>query len=101
MYNENLFVDTQGRILTNGHIISNGGNIVSISSGNGVSRTVMSGHTTDGEPYVRNIEERNDGTYLYHNESSYNPRTNITERIRWKLNLTTPGAVPELITDEI
>ncbi|XP_011340236.1 uncharacterized protein LOC105281019 isoform X2 [Ooceraea biroi] len=80
-----------------GRIISNNGNIIVVSTGNGLSRTIMSGHTPDGEPYVRDIEERYDGNILYHNETSYNPRTNVTERIRWKLDLATPGAQPEML----
>lgn len=60
----------------------------------------MSGYTPDGEPYVRTIDESNDGHYLEHNEISFNPKTNATERIHWKLDLTTPGAKPEIITDE-
>jgi len=89
-----LLADARGRI------ISNNGNTIVINSGGGLSRTVMSGHTPDGEPYVRDIEERYDGNFLYHNETSYNPRTRISERIRWKLDLATPGAKPEIITDE-
>lgn len=94
-YNGNLFADSQGRIISN-----YGNSIVRINSVNGVTRTVMSGRTPDGEPYIRDIEERTNGQYLYHNETSYNPRTKASERIRWRLDLTTPGAKPEILTDE-
>ncbi|XP_024888378.1 uncharacterized protein LOC112465177 [Temnothorax curvispinosus] len=96
----NLPKDAQGRIITSGSVITNGGKITRYSYVNGKSQTIESGHTPDGEPYVRRIEEENDGKYLYHNEVSFNPRTNATDKIRWKLNLTTPGAIPEIITDE-
>ncbi|XP_012526489.2 uncharacterized protein LOC105831125 isoform X2 [Monomorium pharaonis] len=90
---ENLPKDSHGHIITN-----NNGNVISISSVNGHSKTVLSGWT-NGEPYVRIIEERRDGNYLYHNETSYNPQTNATESIRWRLDLATPGAKPEIITE--
>ncbi|XP_011646632.1 uncharacterized protein LOC105433167 [Pogonomyrmex barbatus] len=95
----NLPRDAHGRIITNGNIISNG-NIMSITSQNGISKIVMSGRTPDGEPYVRIIEERHEGNVLYHSETTSNPKTGATESIRWKLDLATPGAKPEILTDE-
>lgn len=89
-----LFTDAQG------HIISTNSNTMIFNSGNGVTKTVLSGRTPDGEPYVRNIEEYYKGNVLYHNETLYNPKTKTTERIRWKLDLATPGAAPEPIQDE-
>lgn len=95
-----MFADAQGRVITHGNIITNG-NIIRTTSVNGLTKTITSGHTADGEPYVRNVEERNEGNYLYHNEIYFNPRTNATEKIRWKLDLTVPNATPEIITDEM
>ncbi|XP_011700931.1 PREDICTED: uncharacterized protein LOC105457772, partial [Wasmannia auropunctata] len=92
---ENLPRDAQGRIITTN------GNIISINTINSLSRTATSGHTPNGESYVRVIDEQNDGKYLYHNEITYNLKTNAAENFCWKLDLTTPGAKPEIIlTDE-
>lgn len=100
---ENLPKDAQGRIITSdGHslIINDGTSMInSLTVNNGISKMITSGRTKDGEPYIRIIEERRDGNYLYHNETSTNPKTNVTESIRWKLDLNTPGAKPEIITE--
>ncbi|XP_020295202.1 uncharacterized protein LOC109860494 isoform X2 [Pseudomyrmex gracilis] len=90
---ENLPKDAQG------HIISSGNTMI-FNSGNGVTKSVLSGRTPDGEPYVRNIEEYYRGNVLYHNETLYNPKTKTTKKFSWKLDLATPGATPQLIQDE-
>lgn len=74
--------------------------MISISTTNNMTKMIISGNTPDGEPFVRNIEERTDGKYLYHREVFYNPKTNSTVKTHWKLDLTTPGSTPEIITDE-
>ncbi|XP_012222396.1 uncharacterized protein [Linepithema humile] len=83
----------------NGQIITNSGSTIIVNSGNGVSRSILSGRTPGGESYVRDIEERQEGNFLYHNEIIYKPQTNSSETIRWKLDLATPGAKPEIITE--
>ncbi|XP_014488980.1 PREDICTED: uncharacterized protein LOC106752082 [Dinoponera quadriceps] len=83
----------------NGQIISNTGSRIIINSGNGVSRSIVSGHTPDGESYVRDVEERYEGNMLYHNETNYNPKTKTKVRICWKLDLTKSSASPETIQD--
>lgn len=90
---ENLFVDAEGRI------ISTGGSSVIVNGGDGVVRWVISDHTSDGEPFTRDTEERRVGNILYHNEVFYRPKTNTTERICWKRDLATPGSKPEFLTD--
>lgn len=100
---ENLFTDAQGNIIG-----TNGSSIISTSSIDGTkfmtiidgeSRIITSGHKPNGEPYVRSIVEKRVGDMLYHNETTFNPKTGATETIAWKLNLAVPGAKPEIITD--
>lgn len=90
---EIFFADASGRIITNN-------NSVIVTTGNGLSRSIVSGHTSDGQPFVRDITERYEGNILYHNEIYFNPRTNVTERIRWKLDLSIPNAKPELLSPD-
>ncbi|XP_011872055.1 PREDICTED: uncharacterized protein LOC105564352 [Vollenhovia emeryi] len=92
---DNLPRDAQGNIIT-----TSGNSVISLSSGPGESKTIISGHTANGEPYVRSTDERTDGTHLFHNEVTFYPRTNTSEKINWKLDLRTPDAKPEIITDE-
>lgn len=91
LLHENLFADAQGRI------ISNTGNTLIVNGGNGVTRSIISGRTEDGQPYVRDVEERYVGNMLYHNESNYNPITKTKERICWKVDLTKQGASREAL----
>lgn len=99
--NSQNFADAQGRIISSGNIITSGCNIVSTTSSNGFTRTIMSGcASANGEPIVRTITERRNGNYLYHNDITFHPRTNTTENIHWRLDLTNPNAKPENITDE-
>lgn len=92
---------SNGRIIKNGRTITSGADNIRYEIVNDITRIITSGRTPDGEPYVRRIEERSDEKYLYHNETSYNPKTNqITEKIRWRLDRTTPGATPENLADE-
>lgn len=100
MYHENLFADAQGNIISTGSSIvsiNNGSKIVTIVDG--VSRTITTGHTPNGEPYVRDVVEKRIGDMLYCNETTFNPKTGATETIAWKLNLAIPGSKPEIITD--
>lgn len=96
---QNLFADAQGRIIPSANVITNGDNIISINSANGISKTIMSG-TRNGEPYVRTIIDRIDGKYRYHNDITHNLKTNTTEKIQWKLDVTDPNAQPEIIRDK-
>lgn len=89
----NLFTDA------NEQIITNSASTVIVNSGNGVSRSIISGHTPTGETYIRDIEDRQEGSVLYHAETIYKPKSNSSETIRWKLDLATPGAKPEIITE--
>lgn len=89
-----MFTDANGRIIQS---VTSGSSI--IISGNGVTRTILSGRTSDGEPYTRDIEERREGDFLYHKETFSKPKDNSSEIFRWKLDLATPGAKPEIITD--
>lgn len=86
----NLFADASGQIITN-----SGSTI--IFNRDGVSRSIISGLTPEGEPYMRDIVERYDGNMLYHNETTYNPKTKIKETFCWKLDLSKPGASREAI----
>ncbi|XP_012054023.1 PREDICTED: uncharacterized protein LOC105617054 [Atta cephalotes] len=97
---ENLPRDGQGRLITNGQVTT-GGNFINVKSVNGVSmtQTINSGYK-NGEPYVLVVKERNDGNYLYHDETSYYPKTNATERIHWRLDLTNSDAEPEFFPNE-
>ncbi|CAL1673804.1 unnamed protein product [Lasius platythorax] len=97
---ENLPKDAQGNIISTGSSIvsiNNGSKIVTIVDG--VSRTITTGHTPNGEPYVRDVVEKRIGDMLYCNETTFNPKTGATETIAWKLNLAIPGSKPEIITD--
>ncbi|KAL0132027.1 hypothetical protein PUN28_000060 [Cardiocondyla obscurior] len=95
---QNLPKDSQGVLISNGRVITNGNTVIT-NTVNGLTKMIMSGRNNDGEPYVRTIEERNDGGYLDHYEINVNPRTNSTEKIHWRLDLATPGAKPEIIND--
>lgn len=92
---ENLFADAEGNLITNGSIITIDGKSVS-----SVSSSITSGHTPNGERFIRDIEEKRIGDMLYHNETISYPGTGrATETIAWKLNLAIPGAKPEMITN--
>ncbi|XP_025159397.1 uncharacterized protein LOC105192254 isoform X2 [Harpegnathos saltator] len=78
-----------------GRLISNTGNTILVNNGNGVSRSITSGHTPDGEPFVRDIVEWYEGNMLYHNETAYNPRTKSMQTTCWKLDFATSGAKPD------
>ncbi|XP_070154627.1 uncharacterized protein [Polyergus mexicanus] len=97
---QNLPKDAQGNIITNGSSIisiNNGNKIITIVDG--VSRIITSGRTPNGEPYIRDVEEKRIGDMLYHNETTWNPETGASKTIAWKLNLAIPGAKPEIITN--
>ncbi|XP_032687930.1 uncharacterized protein LOC116852061 [Odontomachus brunneus] len=93
---QNLPRDEHGRIIST---FGSYGNTVIINNGNGLSKSVFSGRTKEGEPFVRDIEERNDGGILYHREIYYKPNTNTSVKTCWKLDHTTPGATPEILKD--
>uniref|UniRef100_A0A348G6C7 Uncharacterized protein n=1 Tax=Odontomachus monticola TaxID=613454 RepID=A0A348G6C7_ODOMO len=93
---DNLPRDEHGRLMsTYGSI----GNTVLINNGNGLSKSLVSGTTKEGEPFIRQVEERNDGGTLYHHEIYYKPNTNTSVKTCWKLDHTKPGALPEILED--
>ncbi|XP_011068725.1 PREDICTED: uncharacterized protein LOC105154717 [Acromyrmex echinatior] len=94
---KNLSRDGQGRLITNGQVITSGGNIV-INSVNGVSmiRKTESGYTLNGTPYMNITTDTNDGKYFQHNATFYNSTSDAMETICWKLKLEhAPDAQPE------
>ncbi|XP_050448888.1 uncharacterized protein LOC126850205 [Cataglyphis hispanica] len=97
---ENFPRDAEGNLITNSSsissIITNNGKIVTIIDG--VSTTITSGRTANGEPYIHEVVEKRIGDMLYHNETTTNPETGATKTIAWKLNLAIPGSKPEIIT---
>ncbi|KAL6445948.1 hypothetical protein ACFW04_000965 [Cataglyphis niger] len=100
---QNLPRDADGNIITNSSsissnvIINNGHKIVTIADG--VSTSITSGRTPNGEPYIHEVVEKRIGDMLYHNETTINPETGATKTIAWKLNLAIPGSKPEIITN--
>lgn len=84
---------------TSGQLLSSGNSII-ISDENGVAKFTLSRKTPAGEPYIRKIKEYSKENFLYHMETIYYPKTNTNVTFNWKLDFTTPGVKPELITDE-
>lgn len=70
------------------------GSTILINGAGGVSRTVFSGQTSNGEPYFRDSEDRVVGKILHHTDRIYNPGTRKMEEFRYTLDLTDPEAKP-------
>lgn len=95
-----MFADAQGNIISNRNSIvsfNNGTKIVTIIDG--ISRIITSGYTQNGEPYVREVEEKRIGDMLYYNSTIFYPQTGVSDTTAWKKNLAIPGSKPENITD--
>ncbi|XP_043282124.1 uncharacterized protein [Venturia canescens] len=70
------------------------GSTILINGVGGVSRTIFSGQTSNGEPYFRDSEDRVVGNILHHTDRIYNPTTRSMDEFRYTLDLKDPKAKP-------
>ncbi|XP_015181315.1 PREDICTED: uncharacterized protein LOC107068952 [Polistes dominula] len=77
-----------------GTFISSGGSGTVISNGPGTSKIITSGNLPNGDPYIREIEEKVIGKVLYHTERFYNQKTKKDKRTGYTLDLNDPNAEP-------
>ncbi|XP_043497952.1 uncharacterized protein LOC122521357 [Polistes fuscatus] len=77
-----------------GTFISSGGSGTVISNGPGTSKIIMSGNLPNGDPYIREIEEKIIDKVLYHTERFYNKKTKKDKITGYTLDLNDPNAEP-------
>ncbi|KAI4498838.1 hypothetical protein M0802_006013 [Mischocyttarus mexicanus] len=77
-----------------GTFISSGGSGTVISNGSGTSKIVTSGILPNGDPYIREIEEKTINKVLYHTERFYNQKTGRDRITGYTLDLNDPDAEP-------
>lgn len=77
-----------------GTFISSGGSGTVITNGLGTSKIITSGNFPNGDPYIREIEEKTIDKVLYHTERFYNKKTKKEKITGYTLDLNDPNAEP-------
>ncbi|XP_017889416.1 uncharacterized protein LOC108630576 [Ceratina calcarata] len=90
--------DLNERIATEGNVVQTKGSNIFVS-GNGETKIVQSGRTSDGKPYVRESIDKIVGDTLRHTERIYDPTTKETKVHAYTLDLKDPNAKPVPIND--
>ncbi|XP_015109848.1 uncharacterized protein LOC107036415 [Diachasma alloeum] len=91
---DHLNHDINQRVAEINKEVENAGPTLRINSNGGSSRSIISGHLPNGEPYFRDVEERTIGDTLHRFENVYNPKTQQMERYHTTLDLKDPNAKP-------
>ncbi|XP_012288786.1 uncharacterized protein LOC105704282 isoform X2 [Orussus abietinus] len=76
-------------------VVNPGGQSIVVNSGQSAVRTVISGHTKDGQPYFRDSEDKIIGDTLHHTDKSYNAAGDLVNEHKYTLDLKKPDARPE------